>query len=185
MVQECPLGTFSNVTRVTDVAQCRPCAANFYCPSPTLRGVCPVGTRSNASSISQLACTCTTGYTCNYNKVVSAVITLMMSTFEWDNNLEVQNAFKAAVAEAAGTDPSKVRIVRVQAVGVAGGRRLLEAQHGAERGKGVHVLMEIVGGSGRNLEANYVRKLLSVGIAAESRHGVAWIEPHEVVAQKI
>lgn len=184
VIEECPIGTFSNVTRVADVTQCRPCPANFYCPSPTLRGVCPVGTRSNASSVSQLACTCTTGYTCNYNKVVSAVITLMMSTFEWDNNLEVQAAFKAAVAEAAGTDPSKVRIVRVQSVGGAGGRRLLEQRYEKGKGKGVHVLMEIVGGSGRNLEANYVRKLLSVGIAAETRHGVAWIEPHEVVAQK-
>jgi len=29
--QQCPLGTFSNKTELSDISQCEPCTEGFYC----------------------------------------------------------------------------------------------------------------------------------------------------------
>ena len=175
LVQPCPLGTFRNSTGARAAGQCLACPANFFCPSPTTQGACPTGTRSNASSTSQLQCTCVTGYLCNYNRIVNAVIRLMMSKLEFESE-DVQTAFKAAVAKAAKTTADRVVIKNVLQV-ESGGRRLLST-------RGVHVLLEIQGGEGRSLESGVRGALSEMGLrAAEGKH-VVWMEPHEVLVRR-
>jgi len=198
-VQPCPLGSFSNVTKVKSLTQCNPCPANSYCPSPTLKGTCPPGTRSNASSPSQLRCYCTAGYTCQYQKFVNAVVRLVMT--ESDFSGDVRQAFLLAVASAAKTSADKVKIVKV--VPVASGsnrRRMLEvvtvAEHPSGKmksiqnsnttaeGRAVHFLLEIYGGSGAQLERDLWAAMSAFGLQTGEGRGLAWIEPHEVVAKK-
>ena len=138
-VQACPLGTYANGTGLSRLEQCAPCPAGYFCPSPGLIGECPAGTVSNASSTSQLQCVCAPGFTCNYNRVVTAVITLAMTEAQFTG--AVRAAFLEAVALAARTTPDKVTIKRIVAAGGGASRRLLEAR--------VYVLMEIEGGEGR------------------------------------
>lgn len=175
LFEPCPLGTFQNSTGVSSPTQCQPCPPNHFCPSPTLKGVCPDGTQSGASSVSQLQCVCRAGYTCKYNKVVNVVVTLLMGKSEWDTNPDVQLAFKRAVAAAAKTTVDKVRITKVQSAG-GGGRRLLS--HSGR--SGLHVVIEILGGvhsreaMGQELDAH----LAQAGLRIE--HERAWIAPHSV-----
>lgn len=190
-VQPCPLGSFSNVTKVKSASQCLPCPANFFCPSPVLRGACPPGTRSNASSPSQLRCYCTAGYTCNYNKFVNAVVRLVMT--ESDFSGDVRQAFLLAVASAARTSADKVKIVKVVPVSSGSNRRrLLQvsggnatlARNGTSSASLMHFLLEIYGGSGSSLERDLWGALSAVGLESGEGRGLAWIEPHEVVVRK-
>jgi len=117
-----------------------------------------------------------TGYLCNYNRIVNAVIRLMMSKLEFESQ-DVQAAFKAAVAKAAKTTADRVVIKNVVQVDPSGGRRLLST-------KGVHVLLEIQGGEGRSLESGVRGALSEMGLrAAEGKH-VVWMEPHEVLVRR-
>jgi len=116
-----------------------------------------------------------TGYLCNYNRIVNAVIRLMMTKFEFESE-DVQAAFKAAVAKAAKTTADRVVIKNVVQV-ESGGRRLLST-------RGVHVLLEIQGGEGRSLEGGVRGALSEIGLrAAEGKH-VVWMEPHEVLVRR-
>lgn len=162
----CPLGTFQNSTGQQSRSLCHPCTANYFCPSPTLRGQCPAGTVSNASSTSQLDCKCVAGYACSYTKVINAVLTLMMSTSDF-NRPGVQDTFKEAVAFAAKTTADKVIITKVVQTG--SGRRLLSPE--------THVLLEVLGGSGAVMDRTIGRHLAMAGIAFG---GLLWIEPHGV-----
>lgn len=168
--QDCPLGTFANETGLQTLLSCRPCPPNSYCPSPTMRGICPPGTRSNASSVSQLACVCETGYICNYQKIVSAVVRLLMTKEEFVG--DVRNQFLAAVASAARTTVDKVRITGINTVSTAS-RRLLQAGE-------VHVLMHIEDGSGHHLERDLGARLAGAGLLLGEGRSLAWIEPHHV-----
>lgn len=174
--QRCPMGTFQNDTGRGDRSQCQPCGVDFFCPSPTMRARCPVGTTSNATSTSQLQCVCKQGFTCNYKKVVNAVVTLYMSASEFNENPGVQQAFLQAVALAARTSVQNVRITRIQAVS-GGGRRLLQA-----RTRGLHVGLEIEGGdgSGSGLGAELDELLNAAGFRVGRER--MWIAPHEVTA---
>lgn len=176
--QSCPLGTFNDAAGLYSSAQCNPCPANFFCPSPTLKGQCPAGTVSNQSSTSQLSCVCQTGFTCSYTKVVNAVVTLKMSAAAFSANSIVQDEFKRAVAKAAKTTPDKVTIVRIVDRSGGGGarRRMLAA------GTEAHVLLVIHGGSGLGLGKELDRLLEKAGIQAGRER--AWIEPHAVEVQK-
>jgi hypothetical protein len=176
LFQPCPLGTFQNATGESLSTQCKPCPANFFCPSPTLRGVCPEGTGSPASSVSQLQCTCKTGFTCSYSKVVNAVVTLFMSREEFENNDDVKLAFRQAVAAAAKTTVDRVRITKIQSVG-GGGRRLLGAD---TRAASLHVVMEIEGAEelGGELDA----LLGEAGLRIDRER--AWIAPHSVEVRR-
>ena len=177
LFERCPLGTFQNATGQTLASQCTPCPANFFCPSPTLRGACPEGTQSAQSSVSQLQCTCKTGYTCDYKKVLNAVVTLLMTLDEWQNNEDVQLAFKKAVAQVAGTTVDQVRIVSYRTTTVSRpARRLLRAR----LFPGVHVALEIQGGAGTGdgLGAELDARLGAVGLRIEQERG--WIAPHAV-----
>ena len=181
LVEECPLGTFQNLTGQSLSTQCKPCPANFFCPTPTLRGACPEGTQSLPSSVSQLQCECKTGFTCNYNKVVNAVVTLFMTKAEFEDNPDVQRAFREAVALAAKTTWDKVRITKIMSVQGSTGRRLL----GARRSKGVHVALEIEGGdgTGAGLGAELDARLGEVGLEIEEERG--WIAPHDVIVRAL
>jgi len=128
---------------------------------------------SNASSTSQLQCVCAPGFTCNYNRVVTAVITLAMTEAQFTG--AVRAAFLEAVALAARTTPDKVTIKRIVAAGGGGGasRRLLAAR--------VYVLMEIEGGEGRSLRSLWRRALTWKGLDGVA-HGLRYVEQHQVTA---
>lgn len=174
--QSCPLGTFNDATGLYSALQCAACPANHFCPSPTLKGQCPPGTVSNASSTSQLSCVCQAGFTCSYTKVVNAVVTLKMSASAFTQNQIVQQEFKNAVAKAAKTTPDKVTIVRIVERGGSNRRRLLSA------GGEAHVLLVIHDGSGLGLGSELDRLLGKAGIQAGRER--AWIEPHSVVVTR-
>lgn len=187
-VATCPLGTYNLNTGLNDVSQCTPCPPNSFCPNPTLKGECPAGTGSNASSSSQLQCVCMQGYSCSYKKVVNAVVTLLMTVADWNSNLAVREAFKEAVAKSAKTTKDKVTIVDVVAGKVASGggarRRMLSAGGGA--GSGVsgaetHVMLEIYDGIGETFGRELGGHLDGAGLKGMSGE-LAWIEPHSVVA---
>ena len=175
--QECPLGTFQNSTGRSLMTQCSPCDANHFCPAPTLKAPCPPGTKSNSSSTSQLQCTCETGYTCNYQKVLNALVTLLMTRQQWDDNSDVRTAFLNAVAAAAKTTADKVRIVSVTQVGAAGGSRRLFGVAGS------HVLMEILDGEGLGIDTELDGLLGASGLEIEAER--AWIAPHRVDAVRL
>lgn len=175
LFEACPLGTFQNATGRNSLSQCQACNANFFCPSPTLRGSCPAGTTSPQSSVSQLQCVCGQGYTCTYTKVVNAVVTLQMTEDEWNNNADVQRIFIEAVALAAGTTVDQVKITLVKAASGGGGRRLL--QLGGRNGA-VHVVLEIRGGSGEGLGDSLDARMGAVGLRLERER--VWIAPHAV-----
>lgn len=178
LFEACPLGSFQNATGRSQATQCTPCPANYFCPSPTLRGSCPAGTQSPQSSASQLQCTCKTGFTCSYTKVVNAVVTLFMEREEFERNLDVQRKFREAVALAAGTTWEKVRITGTRTGGSAGGgRRLLS------RGQ-LHVAVEIEGGdgSGAGLGSELDERLGEVGLLIDAER--VWIAPHAVTVRR-
>jgi hypothetical protein len=169
-MQKCPAGTFQNESGQAADSQCRACEPNFYCPTPTLKGACPHGTASNASSTSELQCNCVAGYTCNYKKVINAVVTLIMGLEEFQSNTDVQTALRQAVANAAGTQLNKVSITNF-ATRPSGGRRLLETDVS-------HVMLRILDGQVNGLEEDLDRHLASAGLRATPDR--AWIEPHYV-----
>ena len=170
LMQKCPAGTFQNESGQAADSQCRACEPNFYCPTPTLKGACPHGTASNASSTSELQCNCVAGYTCNYKKVINAVVTLIMGLEEFQSNTDVQTALRQAVANAAGTQLNKVSITNF-ATRPSGGRRLLETDVS-------HVMLRILDGQVNGLEEDLDRHLASAGLRATPDR--AWIEPHYV-----
>ena len=172
--QRCPDGTFSTSTGMQSVTQCTPCPADWYCPTPVLKAQCPDGTTSNQSSTSQLQCLCKKGYTCSYTKVVNAVVTLLMSAQDFQENQVIQDAFKRAVAAAAKTTPDKVTIYRV--IQRTSGRRLLALR--AES----HVILVIHDGDGKGLERDLDFKLERTGIRLGAER--AWIEPHRVEVKR-
>lgn len=133
-----------------------------------------MGTQSDPSSVSQLQCVCKPGFTCDYKKVVDAVVTLQMSYTEFTQNPDVQLAFKTAVAQASGTTVDKVRITSVVNTG---SRRLL--------GVYTHLLLEIQGGdgTGAGLGAELDARLGAVGLKIEEER--AWIAPHEVTVRPL
>lgn len=177
LIQPCPLGTYQNLTLQQSASACELCTANHYCPSPTFKGPCPDGTVSNAGSTSQMQCNCQAGYTCNYRKVINAVVTLLMTKAEWDANSDVRNAFIDAVARATGTAAANVRITGVVArSGASGSRRLLGSNDIS------HILLVIFNGDGRGLDTELDQHLARVGIRATPDR--AWIEPHGVVAKQ-
>jgi hypothetical protein len=132
----CPLGTYSPTVAAKSPLQCQPCAQNSYCPVASLQLPCPSGTVSNASSTSQLQCSCAKGYQCSYTKVVQAVITLLMGLDDFNLNPAVRAAFINAVASSAKTAPSNVAIISVRDTltgQTQAGRRLLQAQKRMEQ----------------------------------------------------
>jgi len=177
-VQDCPLGTYKDEPNLVSAAQCTECPANSFCPSPTMIWTCPPGTVSAARSTSQLQCTCQAGFTCNYRKVVNAVVTLQMSAADFLGNAAVRDAFKNAVAAAAKTTADKVTIVKVVSSGGGGGgaRRRMLSVGGGEMAS--HVAVEIEGGEGKKLEEDLGAHLRMAGLS--SGGAPVWIEPHEV-----
>lgn len=177
LIQPCPLGTYQNFSLQQSESACEACSPNHYCPSPTFKGPCPNGTVSNAGSTSQMQCNCQAGYTCNYRKVINAVVTLLMTKYEWDSNSDVRNAFIDAVARATGTAAANVRITGVVARSGAGGSRRLLGSNDIS-----HILLVIFNGDGHGLDTELDQHLARVGIRATPDR--AWIEPHGVVAKQ-
>jgi hypothetical protein len=159
------------------MSQCSPCDANSFCPAPTLKAACPTGTKSNVSSTSQLQCFCEVGYTCNYRKVLNALVTLLMSKQQWEDNPDVQKKFLEAVAAAAKTATGNVRIVSVTQVTPSGGARRLLGVAGS------HVLMEILDGEGAGIDTELDSLLGESGLEIDSER--AWIAPHRVDAVRL
>ena len=159
------------------MSQCSPCDANSFCPAPTLKAACPPGTKSNVSSTSQLQCSCEFGYTCNYQKVLNALVTLLMSKQQWDDNPDVQKKFLEAVAAAAKTTTGNVRIVSVTQVTPSGGARRLLGVAGS------HVLMEILDGEGTGIDTELDSLLGESGLEIDAER--AWIAPHRVDVVKL
>jgi len=124
------------------------------------------------------------GYSCNYQKVVNAVVTLIMTVNDWNSNLAVLDAFKDAVAKSAKTTKDKVNIISVVAGQVSSGggsRRLFGFGDGAA-GE-THVMMEIVDGVGAGLDRELGGHLRTAGVSAKG--DVAWIEPHAVTVKSL
>jgi hypothetical protein len=113
-------------------SNCPLCEANFYCRTSTLKDVCPLHTTSSAGSYSRVNCICDPGYQCTYYKQIQAIVTLNATMWEFQNNVNgVRTAFIAAMAAAAGVQPSQVTINDVLA---QTGRRLLALSSGDQRG---------------------------------------------------
>lgn len=193
-VEDCPLGTYNLDTGMSSLLECSACPEGSFCPSPVIIGACPLGTTSNASSTSQMQCVCMVGYSCNYKRVVNAVVTLLMSLQDWNRNLAVRTAFVNAVAQSARTTPDKVMIKGVVSSkssvppGVGGARRLLGAAKGRAEKKAVedgegpetHLALEILDGLGSGLDEELDARLVEAGLGSSA--GKIWIEPHSVEA---
>jgi len=90
---------------------CPLCDANFYCRTSTSKDVCPLHTTSSAGSYSRVNCICDPGYQCTYYKEIQAIVTLNATLWEFQNDINgVRTAFIAAMAAAAGVQPSQVTI---------------------------------------------------------------------------
>jgi len=126
----CLPGTFSlQVGRTTN---CPLCEANFYCRTSTSKNVCPLHTTSSAGSYSRVNCICDPGYQCTYYKQIQAIVTLNATLWEFQNDYNgVRTAFLAAMAAAAGVQPSQITINNV--VTQNRRRRLLSMGEEAER----------------------------------------------------
>ena len=86
---------------------------------------CPPNTGSLADQGSLLDCRCVEGFQCTYTKKISATVTLNTTKSDFDSDVGgVKTAFLAAIAAAAGVDPSQVVINFVSS---GTGRRLLSA----------------------------------------------------------
>lgn len=105
----CQPGTYSlQAGRTTN---CPLCQANFYCRTSTSKDVCPLHTTSAAGSYSRVNCLCDPGYECTYYKEIQAIVTLNATMWEFQNDINgVRTAFIAAMAAAAGVQPSQVSI---------------------------------------------------------------------------
>jgi hypothetical protein len=120
----CPLGSFSPATKLVMVSECPLCAENYYCPNTTAQLKCPANTVSLPGAHDLSECTCTPGYRCIIAKVVHAEIVLQMTEAQFTDIVRAK--YIAAIALAPGVDISKVTIVSVQQVSLAGSlRRLL------------------------------------------------------------
>ena len=117
----CATGAYSVAHNLSSA--CPPCPANSYCPNATTIDACPNHTTSAARSTDLSQCLCIPGYQCQLVKVVHAEVTLPfnLSTF----TAELQAKYIAAVAAAAGVDPSQVQIVSITDLSTGGNRRIL------------------------------------------------------------
>jgi hypothetical protein len=76
-----------------------------------MKEVCPLHTTSSAGAYSRVNCRCDPGYQCTYYKQIQAVVTLNATLWEFNNDIGgVRTAFIAAMAAAAGVQPSQVTI---------------------------------------------------------------------------
>ena len=124
----CPLGSYSLAQSLTRLVDCGLCPAGFYCQNTTAIKACPANTFSPSGSSDLASCTCNAGYKCEVTKVVHAEVTLPISVVDFE---ALRQAYIAAVAAAAGVDPSQVVIVSVTSSS-PGGRRLLANREYAE-----------------------------------------------------
>ena len=106
----CPLGTYSLKTGLISRNQCPPCPANSFCRSPTTIQPCPANTYSQPGSITRHYCRCNNGYKCTYYFTTSGQIMLSLTP---EQLVSQRDALIAAVAQAAGVNPSKVQILGV------------------------------------------------------------------------
>jgi hypothetical protein len=90
--------------------QCPACPKNYFCRSPTTIQACPANTWSPAGSITRHYCACNNGYTCQYFFTTTGNIAITLTPEQLDSK---RNDLVAALAQAAGVDPSKVRILGV------------------------------------------------------------------------
>jgi len=163
--QNCVLGTFE--TSTTRTSACPVCDANFYCPTTLIKNQCPENTVSEAGSTSQLGCWCKAGFVCFYTKKIQAVVTLNSTVDAFTQNVDnIQQNFLAAIAAAAGVDPTKVTIVSVSKHG-GGGRRLLGHE-------GVEIVALVEGAHTlSNIETHVAQRGLHI-------HSHSWRESHTV-----
>jgi len=124
----CPLGSYSLARSLTRLVDCGLCPAGFYCQNTTVITACPANTFSPSGSSDLASCTCNAGYKCEVTKVVHAEVTLPISVVDFE---ALRQSYIAAVAAAAGVDPSQVVIVSVTSSS-PGGRRLLATREYAE-----------------------------------------------------
>jgi len=105
----CLPGTYS--LQVGRSSNCPLCEVNFYCRTSTSKDICPLHTVSAAGSYSRINCLCDPGFQCTYYKQIQAVVTLNATLWEFNNNVNgVKTAFIAAMAAAAGVQPSQITI---------------------------------------------------------------------------
>jgi hypothetical protein len=108
----CQPGTYS--LQVGRSSNCPLCPADFYCRTSTSKDVCPLHTTSSAGSYSRVNCLCDPGYECTYYKEIQAIVTLNATAWDFANDVNgVRTAFIAAMAAAAGVQPSQVTINEV------------------------------------------------------------------------
>ena len=123
VITTCPLGSYSLGTSVPSAALCPKCPTNYYCTNTTTEIQCPVNTNSQVGSSDLASCVCNPGYRCEMVQVVHAEITLPINASQF---AELQAAYIAAVAAAAGVDPSQVIIVSITDAPTSGARRSLD-----------------------------------------------------------
>ncbi len=135
VITTCPLGSYSLATDVPSSALCPKCPTNNYCTNTTTEIVCPVNTNSQAGSSDLASCVCNPGYRCEMVQVVHAEITLPINASQF---AELQAAYIAAVAAAAGVDPSQVIIVSITDAPTGGARRSLDGATAPEQAIEIH-----------------------------------------------
>ena len=109
-VIQCPLGSYSLKTGLTARNQCPACPKNFFCRSPTMIQPCPANTWSPAGSITRHYCACNNGYTCQYFFTTTGNVAITLTPEQLESQ---RDGLVAALAQAAGVDPSKVKILGV------------------------------------------------------------------------
>lgn len=167
----CPLGSYSLLTDVPSAATCPLCPSGYYCPNTTTQIACPANTNSAAGSSDLASCVCNAGYRCEVIQVVHAEVTLPISIADF---AALQDQYIAAVAAAAGVDPSQVIIVSItDGVGGGGRRRLLNLGGQSPSALSVEIHTSIYGSAHtgaphralRDLDAHLVR----AGLPPQSR----------------
>lgn len=123
----CTIGTYTQETkRVTNCPVL--CSLDYYCPDPGKKMKCPDNTVSQRGAMSQLNCTCKTGYQCVYKKVLLANVRLNIPYRVWISaeGQALRQALLEAVAAVAKVPLSSVSINKVLpglVTGGGGGRR--------------------------------------------------------------
>lgn len=105
---------------------CPLCPGGYYCTNPLKKDNCPENTLAPPGSHDLAACICQPGYKCAFENVIHAEVVLPVTIESFQ---EIRDDYIAAVAAAAGVDPSQVVIISITSTDTGEGRRLLKSMH--------------------------------------------------------
>jgi hypothetical protein len=120
---------------------------------------------------------CRLGYTCTYQKLVQAVVTLYMSPAQF-NDPNTTRAFLEAIAAAAGVTTGDINIVSVADspdTQQTGSRRLLQSP-----ALTTHVQVQVYNAIALN---NLDQHLENAGLGTSAAHN--WFSPHSVQVRRL